>query len=92
MRFASLVILVIYENDHNEFVDDNHGDDGIKDHSHEDEYYLSGVEINTSMWFTLILMNESFPQDQTQGVPIIAMIRIILNVHVQFDRVDKRGG
>ena len=50
--------------------------------------YLSGVEINMSMWSTLILMNESFLQDQTQGsliITLIVVIHIILIGYLQLD-------
>ena len=72
------MIFVIYEDDHDAFFDDNDG-----------EYYL-GAEINTSMSSTLILMNESFLQDQTLGLSIIIMFHIILIGHLQLGKVDKR--
>ena len=56
---------------------------------------LSGVEINMSMWSTLILMNGSFLQDQTLGsliITLIVVIHIILIGYRQLDRIDGRGG
>ena len=50
--------------------------------------YLSGVEINMSMWSTLILMNGSFLQDQTLGSLIIALIVVIHIILIGYRQLD----
>ena len=70
--------------------EDDHGDYGLKDDSHEgqDIYHLSGAEINMSTWSTLTLMNESFLQDRAQGLLIINHIIVIHIILIGYRQLD----